>query len=564
MSDAVLTVSGLHVDYLVDGAQQHAVRGIELVLRRGEVLALVGESGSGRTTAAQAAPGLLAPNGRISAGSVHLGDLDVTTWDDRRFAAVRGTRIGWIPQDPGGSLNPVKRIGDSVAEVLRVHRWKDKTARRRHVIELLDRVGIPEPDLRARQYPHELSGGMKQRVLIASAIALEPELLIADEATSALDVTVQKTILDLIDELRTESGTAVLMVTHDLAVAADRADRIAVLQRGRVQEQGNTRSVLAAPQSEYTRQLLRDAPALAVTGRRPVRETVALLASRVDEPAIVVRSLTREFSRGRKQDPLRAVDDVSFTVARGTTHAIVGESGSGKTTTARIIMGFQAPSSGTALVAGHDVTALSSASRRAFRRDVQMVYQNPFSSLDPRQRIGSIVAEPLRNYALGSASEIAAEVRTMIDRVALPASVLSRTPRELSGGQRQRAAIARALILRPSVVVLDEAVSALDVTVQAQILELLEELQRELGVSYLFISHDLSVVRHLAHTVSVLHRGRVVESGITEQVFADPQDDYTISLIEAIPGGVWAAEHHSASSIPSHATGIPDRIGAST
>ena len=564
MSDAVLTVSGLHVDYLVDGAQQHAVRGIELVLRRGEVLALVGESGSGKTTTAQAATGLLAPNGRISAGSVHLGDLDVTTWDDRRFAAVRGTRIGWIPQDPGGSLNPVKRIGDSVAEVLRVHRWKDKTARRRHVIELLDRVGIPEPDLRARQYPHELSGGMKQRVLIASAIALEPELLIADEATSALDVTVQKTILDLIDELRTESGTAVLMVTHDLAVAADRADRIAVLQRGRVQEQGNTRSVLAAPQSEYTRQLLRDAPALAVTGRRPVRETVALLASRVDEPAIVVRSLTREFSRGRRQDPLRAVDDVSFTVARGTTHAIVGESGSGKTTTARIIMGFQAPSSGTALVAGHDVTALSSASRRAFRRDVQMVYQNPFSSLDPRQRIGSIVAEPLRNYALGSASEIAAEVRTMIDRVALPASVLSRTPRELSGGQRQRAAIARALILRPSVVVLDEAVSALDVTVQAQILELLEELQRALGVSYLFISHDLSVVRHLAHTVSVLHRGRVVESGITEQVFADPQHAYTISLIEAIPGGVWAAEHHSASSIPSHATGIPDRIGAST
>ena len=579
MSDAVLTVSGLHVDYVVNDVQQHAVRGVDLVLGRGEVLALVGESGSGKTTTAQAATGLLAANGRISAGSVHLGDLDVTKWNDRQFAAVRGIRIGWIPQDPGGSLNPVKRIGDSVAEVLRVHKWKDKNARRRHVIELLDRVGIPEPDLRARQYPHELSGGMKQRVLIASAIALEPELLIADEATSALDVTVQKTILDLIDELRSESGTAVLMVTHDLAVAADRSDRIVVLQRGRVQEQGNTRSVLAAPSSEYTRQLLRDAPALAVTGRRPVRETVELLESRIDEPAITVRSLTREFSRGRKQAPLRAVDDVSFTVARGTTHAIVGESGSGKTTTARIIMGFQAPTSGTAIVAGHDVTELTKASRRAFRRDVQMVYQNPFSSLDPRQRIEAIVAEPLRNYGLGSTAEIATTVKTMIDRVALPASVLGRTPRELSGGQRQRVAIARALILRPSVVVLDEAVSALDVTVQAQILELLEELQRELGVTYLFISHDLSVVRHIAHTVSVLSRGRVVESGVTEQVFADPQDEYTISLIEAIPGGVWAAEHHltrstshagtstadtSHAGSSHHATGTPNRIGAST
>ncbi|HWV48263.1 MAG TPA: ABC transporter ATP-binding protein, partial [Microbacterium sp.] len=262
MSDAILTVHDLEVSYEVGGIAYPAVRGVDLTLQPGQVLAVVGESGSGKTTTAQAATGLLAGNGRITGGRVLLGELDVTGWTDKRFAAVRGTRIGWIPQDPNNSLNPVKRIGDSVAEVLRVHRWKDRAARRGLVLDLLDRVGIPEPDIRARQYPHQLSGGMKQRVLIASAIALEPELLIADEATSALDVTVQKTILDLIDDLRRERGTAVLMVTHDLAVAADRSDTVAVLKNGRVRESGPTAEVLGNPAHAYTRQLLRDAPSL--------------------------------------------------------------------------------------------------------------------------------------------------------------------------------------------------------------------------------------------------------------------------------------------------------------
>ncbi|MCR2814967.1 dipeptide ABC transporter ATP-binding protein [Microbacterium jiangjiandongii] len=537
MAREVLQVSGLDVAYEVAGAPVTALQGVDLALGQGEVLAVVGESGSGKTTLAQAATGLLAANGRITAGRVALGDLDVTGWTDRQFRAVRGTRIGWIPQDPHSSLNPVARIGDSVAEVLRVHRWKDETARRRRVVELLDRVGIPEPDLRARQYPHELSGGMKQRALIAAAIALQPALLIADEATSALDVTVQKTILDLIDDLRREHGTAVLMVTHDLAVAADRSHRIAVLQGGRLQEAGETARVLQDPQSAYTRRLLADAPSFD-TAVRPPRQRVALAAGTAAEsPAITVTGLSQHFPRGRRREPLRAVDDVSFTVAPGTTHAIVGESGSGKTTLARIIMGFQRPTAGSAVVAGHEVARLRRADAAAFRRDVQMVYQNPFASLDPRQSVGAIVAEPLVNYRLGDRGARQRRVAEMLERVALPADVAARRPRELSGGQRQRVAIARALVLEPRVVVLDEAVSALDVTVQAQILRLLEELQQGLGVTYLFISHDLAVVRRISDTVSVLRAGRIVESGTTERIFTDPQTEDTARLLAAIPGG---------------------------
>ncbi|MCR2825499.1 dipeptide ABC transporter ATP-binding protein [Microbacterium sp. zg.Y909] len=538
MARDVLQVSGLDVAYDVAGTAVTALRGVDFALGQGEVLAVVGESGSGKTTLAQAATGLLAANGRITAGRVTLGELDVTGWTDRQFRAVRGTRIGWIPQDPHSSLNPVARIGDSVAEVLRVHRWKDEPARRRRVVELLDRVGIPEPDLRARQYPHELSGGMKQRALIAAAIALQPALLIADEATSALDVTVQKTILDLIDDLRREHGTAVLMVTHDLAVAADRSHRIAVLQGGRLQEAGDTARVLQDPQSAYTRRLLADAPSFDTAVRPPRERVTAGAGEAIEAPAITVTGLSQHFPRGRRRDPLRAVDEVSFTVAPGTTHAIVGESGSGKTTLARIVMGFQRPTAGSAVVAGHEVARLRRADAAAFRRDVQMVYQNPFASLDPRQSVGAIVAEPLVNYRLGDRSERQRRVAEMLERVALPAEVAARRPRELSGGQRQRVAIARALVLEPRVVVLDEAVSALDVTVQAQILRLLEELQQGLGVTYLFISHDLAVVRRISDTVSVLRAGRIVESGTTEQIFTDPQTEDTARLLAAIPGGI--------------------------
>ncbi len=538
----VLQVRDLSVAYATRrGRLAQVTHEVSLSIAAGDVLALVGESGSGKTTTAQSIIGLLPSAGQVVGGQVLLSGTDITGWSDKRMAHVRGSRIGWIPQDPNNSLNPVKRIGDSLAEVLRIHRWGDKAAIEARVVELLDRVGIPDPAARARQYPHELSGGMKQRVLIASAIALQPSLIIADEATSALDVTVQRTILDLLDELRAETGAAILLVTHDLAVAADRATEMVVLSGGRVVESGPKDRVLTDPQSDYTRRLLADAPAFATTARhsvREVRETLAATAEAV--PAIEAVDLVQDFRLGPRAR-LRAVDQVSFTVAPGTTHALVGESGSGKTTTARAVMAFTRPTSGQVRIAGTDILSLGGRELREFRARVQMVYQNPFSSLDPRQSVGSIVAEPLRNFGIGGRGragqkERAERVAELLDAVALPRALAERRPAELSGGQRQRVAIARALAPQPDVLVLDEAVSALDVSVQAQILRLLADLQDSLGVSYLFISHDLAVVRDLAHTVTVLSQGRAVEAGITEEVFTHPAEPYTQALLAAIPG----------------------------
>ncbi|WP_029150158.1 dipeptide ABC transporter ATP-binding protein [Microbacterium indicum] len=528
MSGNLLEIRDLGVAYRTRSGERTVVDGVSLDVAPGEVTALLGESGSGKSTVAQSAIGLLASNGRVTGGSVRLRGDELTGLAERRWRAIRGARIGLVPQDPGGSLNPVATIGASVGEALRIHGWKDGAKIRRRVVELLDRVGIDDPETRARQHPHELSGGMRQRVLIAAAIALEPELIIADEPTSALDVTVQRRVLDLLDELRADTGMGVLLITHDLAVAADRSDRVVVMQGGRVQEEGRTADVLRDPEAPYTQMLLADAPSLAsVVERRPPE-----IAAR-ERPLVEVAGLRQEFGRGRR-DPFVAVDDVSFTVARGTTHALVGESGSGKTTTGRALAGFAKPTAGSVRVGDVDVTALRSA--RAFRRTTQLVYQNPLGSLDPRQTVGQAIGEPLRNFRLGSASERAAKVAASLDLVALPADAASRRPAELSGGQRQRVAIARALILEPELVVLDEAVSALDVSVQAQILRLLADLQERLGLTYVFISHDLAVVRQIADTVSVLQRGRQVEQGPTAAVFADPQHDYTRQLLEAIPG----------------------------
>jgi peptide/nickel transport system ATP-binding protein len=381
---------------------------------------------------------------------------------------------------------------------------------------------------------------MRQRVLIAIAIALRPALIIADEPTSALDVTVQKRILDLIDELRGEYGTAVLMVTHDLGVAADRANHIVVLKGGRIQEQGPTAEVLASPHSEYTRKLLADAPSLRMTRSASSDRSRRIIGC---NDAIVVENLVQDFSIDGRRDVFRAVDGVSFTVQQGTTHAIVGESGSGKTTTARSIVGFQKPTSGRILVNGIEVTTLRGENLRRLRRSIQLVYQNPFASLDPRQTIFQVVEEPLLNFDPLPREDRARKVHAILDRAGLPQSVLTRRPHALSGGQRQRVAIARALVLDPQVLVLDEAVSALDVTVQAQILDLLDELQQALGLTYLFISHDLAVVRQISDTVSVLHNGRQVDSGPVEDVFLRPSSDYTRELISAIPGQRNANQH---------------------
>jgi peptide/nickel transport system ATP-binding protein len=525
----VLEVRDLKVSY--DGDTSHcAVEGVSFKVFPGEVVALVGESGSGKTSTAQAVIGLLPASGRVEGGSFRLNGADITNWSQKRLDTIRGAVVSLVPQDPSSSLNPVLTIGAQVREILTVHgltRGRDADDK---VIELLARVGLSQPQVRAKQYPHELSGGMKQRVLIAIAIALKPALIIADEPTSALDVTVQKHILDLIDDLRQEIGTAVLFVTHDLGVAADRSSRLIVLKGGKIQEEGATADVLAAPKSAYTRRLLADAPSPL---SRPAR--LRLEARERREDIVIIEGLIKDFSlpgRGLQ----RAVDSVSFRIEQGTTHAIVGESGSGKTTTIRTVAGFEKATAGRIVVKGQDVADLKGEKLRQFRRSVQLVYQNPFASLDPRQTIFSVVEEPLLNFTPIASKDRGDRVCSIIDRVGLPQSVLARRPHALSGGQRQRVAIARALVLSPKLVILDEAVSALDVTIQAQILALLAELQADFGLTYLLVSHDLAVVRQIADTVSVLYNGRQVDHGPVEAVFNSPASPYTRALIDAIPG----------------------------
>ncbi len=530
----LLQVEDLAVTYrLADRSgerEQRVVHGVSFEVGPGEVVALVGESGSGKTTTAQAVLGLLPGNGRIERGIIRLNGTDIARWPQRRLDGIRGAVISLIPQDPGSSLNPVRTVGAQIAEILQIHGRGDRAAIRRRVLELLTRVGLTPPELRASQYPHELSGGMKQRVLIAIAVALAPGLIVADEPTSALDVTVQRRILDLIDELRHENGTSVLLVTHDLGVAADRADRLVVLQAGRIQEQGPVRDVLAAPRNAYTRRLLADAPSLA-------RPRIARRSIPGDtDLAIEVEGLTQDFPIAGSAGKFRAVDELSFVVPTGTTHAIVGESGSGKTTAVRAVVGFLKPTAGRIRVNGVDLTTLKGEALRKFRHHIQLVYQNPFGSLDPRQTVAQIVGEPLLNFEPITRPDRERKVRDMLHRVGLGESFLERQPRALSGGQRQRVAIARALVLDPRVLVLDEAVSALDVTVQAQILALLDELQGALGLTYLFVSHDLAVVRQISDTVSVMRTGRLVDGGPIDRVFEAPDSDYTRELIDAIPG----------------------------
>ncbi|NTF46234.1 ABC transporter ATP-binding protein [Rhizobium rhizogenes] len=531
----VLDISGLTIAYRDRSGSRTAVHGIDFTVNPGEVVALVGESGSGKSSTAQAIIGLLPQNGHLESGRIRLNGQDVARWPQKRLDSIRGSVVSLVPQDPGNSLNPVRTIGEQVAEVLTIHRRAPRAAAYVQAIELLERVGLSQPALRARQYPHELSGGMRQRVLIAIAIALKPSLIIADEPTSALDVTVQRHILDLIDDLRREYGAAVLLVTHNLGVAADRSDRLVVLQNGRIQEQGRTVELLRNPQSAYTRRLLADAPSLNAAPQRSSARPSETAPAQADD-IVVVEGLVQEFGIGGKDTGFRALDDVSFRVKRGTTHAIVGESGSGKTTAIRIVSAFQRPTAGKVVIDGLDLASLRGETLRLFRKKIQLVYQNPFGSLDPRQTISAIVEEPLLNFDPQPRAQRLERVAAVIEKVGLPADVLQRRPHALSGGQRQRVAIARALVLDPQILVLDEAVSALDVTVQAQILTLLDGLQRELGLTYIFVSHDLAVVRQIADTVSVLQNGKLVEDGLVDEVFGNPRSAYTRELIDAIPG----------------------------
>ena len=526
MSSALLKIDNLAVSYQTRRGDVAAVSGVSLEVHPGEITAIVGESGSGKSTSAMAAIGLLPRNASIDTGEVHFKGRDITNLSGGEWRQLRGQQIALIPQDPNNSLNPVKTIGASVEEAMVIHNHGSAAERKKRAIELLGTVGIDDPERRYAQYPHELSGGMKQRVLIAAALSLEPELIIADEPTSALDVTVQKVILDLLDRMREELGLGILFITHDLAVAGDRADRIVVMEKGQVREEGWAATVLTDPQDDYSKRLLADAPSLAAPTIR--REGAA--KGSITEPLVKVSGLTKAYG------DFTAVNNVSFEVRPGSTHALVGESGSGKTTTGRMVSLFETPTSGSVSVGGVDILGAKASERKELRSNIQLVYQNPYSSLDPRMRIGDIIAEPYRNFTKASKSKAQARAKEYLELVALDADMYSRRPRELSGGQRQRVAIARALIVEPELVILDEAVSALDVTVQAQIIRLLDKLQKDLSLTYIFISHDLAVVRQISDTVSVLRRGEQVEHGVTEDVFRNPQSEFTRDLIGAIPG----------------------------
>ncbi|WP_066908302.1 nickel ABC transporter ATP-binding protein NikE [Millisia brevis] len=504
MSEPLLEVSDLEVTY--DGAP--VVRGVSLTVDPGEVVALVGDSGSGKSTTAHAVLGLLPRGGEITGGRITFAGDRVDNAPRRALQALRGRRIGLVPQDPGTALNPVHRVGEQIAEVLRIHRIADKRAAATAAIDLLEAAGIDSPQLRATQYPHQLSGGQRQRVLIAIALACDPQLVIADEPTSALDVTVARRILDHLEDRIRRERTAVLLITHDLAVAGERADRILVLRDGRIERHGE-----AAVIARELRIPVPDAP------RRP--------------PAAPVLELS---GVGKSFGPIRAVAGVDLTVQRGRTLALVGESGSGKSTTARIAARLETPDAGTVRFEGTDVTGLRGRALRRWRRRIGVVYQNPFASLDPHLTVADIVAEPLA--ASGVARRDRRErVIDLLASVDLDERFLDRKPARLSGGQRQRVAIARALAGEPDVLVLDEPTSALDAKVAWQILDLLADLQERRGPGYLLVTHDLGVVRRIADAVAVLSAGRIVEAGPAADVLGDPQHPYTRDLLAAVPTG---------------------------
>lgn len=547
---SLLDVEGLSVSF----GQTPVLHAVDFAVGRGESVALIGESGSGKSTIAKTVLRLLHHDDSTVSGSIRFDDRELIGLPEKQFRPLRGRELGYIPQDPSSALNPVRTIGSQAQEaaaLLGTDRLgtddrldgarRTSEVRRARILEVFEQVGLPDPKRVYDSYPHQLSGGMLQRVLIGLTVLPHPKLIIADEPTSALDVTIQKRILDMLTELRSDLGISLLLITHDLAIAAERSDAIVVLKDGAVQEGGRSHVVFADPRSDYTRSLRADVPALnperyrrqrAVSPAEPAAPAAASAAP-VAPAQIEVRSVSKRFTVSGTS--VVAVDDVSFSIPRGSTHALVGESGSGKTTAVRLLLGLEQPDSGEILVGGEPVHGRSHKELRSVRRHLQLVYQNPFTSLDPTWRVGRIVGEPLVRYGIGTRSERSGRVLEALESVGLTDAVLPRRVATLSGGQRQRVAIARALVLRPDVVVLDEPTSALDVSVQAGILELLSRLQRELGLTYLFVSHDLALVRQLADTVSVLQRGLVVEAGPVEQIFSRPQHPYTRSLLDAIP-----------------------------
>ncbi|QYF94236.1 ABC transporter ATP-binding protein [Massilia sp. PAMC28688] len=548
----LLHVRHLHIGFRVDKTTvAPAVKGISFDVPANATVALVGESGSGKSVTSLAIMDLLPPASTVigPGASVMFAGQELLQLSRAERRRLCGKQIAMIFQEPMSSLNPVLTVGYQIGEVLRRHLGMSERQARQRTLALLDEVGIPDPGRKVDAYPGELSGGQQQRVMIAMAIACEPQLLIADEPTTALDVTIQKQIVELLASLQKKHGMSILFITHDLALVGDIADHVVVMRHGEVREQGPAAQVLGAPADEYTRALLQCRPrldlrpmrlpvigeALPLGGAQRARGTPADAA-----PLLVVKGLSKSFFVrqgwfGRRE--LKAVQDVSFTLARGRTLGIVGESGSGKTTVGLTLLRLHQASAGTAMFEGRDLLSMSEREFMPYKRRIQIIFQNPYASLNPRFTVGQILLEPMRIHAIGSGDgERLAMARTLLDKVGLPAAALQRYPHEFSGGQRQRIAIARCLTMRPEILVCDESVSALDVSVQAQVLNLLQDLQDEYGMSYLFISHDLAVVRYMADEVMVMHQGAVVEVAQSDQLYRQPRHPYTRALLGAIPG----------------------------
>ncbi|WP_423777179.1 dipeptide ABC transporter ATP-binding protein [Corynebacterium resistens] len=552
----VLSMRGVDIAFGTKKNPLPTVFDINLDIYPGETVAIVGESGSGKSTTAHAVMGLIPGGGRVTSGTIELDGQDITHFSEKQFTAIRGNTVGLIPQDPMSNLNPVWTIGHHIKEGLKYNNIATGSEAHQRAIELLDEAGMKESSRRVDEYPHQFSGGMRQRALIAAGLAARPSLLIADEPTSALDVTVQQQILDHLDRLTDQLGTAVMLITHDLGLAAERAQRIVVMSQGRIVESGPSLEILQDPHHPYTKKLVAAAPSLSarradVTGRSAA--TVATRVSTPEEgssaddvaskkkPLIEAKNLSKIYQvRGEKpwkKKDFVAAKDINFYLDRGRTLALVGESGSGKSTVAQMVLGLLQPTSGTITFNGEDVTSLDRKQELRFRRHVQPVFQNPYGSIDPMYSVFSTISEPLRIHKIGNKKEHEKRVRELLDMVAMPQSMMHRYPGELSGGQRQRVAIARALALNPDALILDEAVSALDVLVQSQVLELLNDLQQRMDLTYLFITHDLAVVKQIADETLVMRSGEIIERGQTDDLFANPREEYTQRLLDSIPGG---------------------------
>ncbi|MYX16376.1 dipeptide ABC transporter ATP-binding protein [Streptomyces sp. SID8374] len=524
--DLLVDVSGLTVDF----GSVRAVDGLSFTLEAGGALGVVGESGSGKSASAYALLGLHRGTGARVGGTVKVAGTDVNAADDAGLRALRGAKAAMVFQDPLSSLDPYYPVGDQIAEVYRVHHRASRKAARARAVEVLDRVGIPDAARRSRLRPHEFSGGMRQRALIAMALACEPQLIVADEPTTALDVTVQAQILDLLHTLRQETGMGLLLVTHDVGVAAESVDDVLVMREGREVERGPVARVLGSPREAYTKELLAAVP------RVETRRVVPVPAQCVAEdatPLLEAVDLRREFGRGSGK--VAAVGGVSLTVHAGQTLGIVGESGSGKTTLGRMLVRLLDPTAGRLRYGGTEIGSLSEKELRPFRRELQMVFQDPVASLNPRRSVGESVADPLRAAGERDEGRVRDRVGALLERVGLDPAHFERYPHEFSGGQRQRIGIARALAADPKVIVCDEPVSALDVTTQAQVVALLAELQRELGIGLVFIAHDLAVVRQVSDRVAVMRGGLIVEQGSADEVYGDPRNPYTKQLLAAVP-----------------------------